>query len=181
VLRRFFSPKYGGGDAEITKGMRYYLENKPHYIDEAGEWWFDDKGRLYLRWDSDPNQERFELARHKVLIDLRDVRNVRIRGLAFHYTNLFTCANGASGSTRMSTRSGPCECRSTRAATDEFQRKGQRGFGSFRILDHFHEGSNDLPAQLLEVQGDTGKKWVRMVDRVEGIDPDYAQILRYRQ
>ncbi|MFW5864370.1 MAG: LamG-like jellyroll fold domain-containing protein [bacterium] len=90
----FFTPHYGGRDASITKGMRYYLENKAHYIDESGEWWFAEKGKhkgnLYLRMDSDPNEARFELARHKVMIDLRDVENVEISGLAFHFTNLFT-------------------------------------------------------------------------------------------
>ncbi len=86
----FFTKHYGRRDAEITKGMRYYLENKPHYLDESGEWWFDGKGTLYLQMDSDPNEARFELARHKVLIDLRDAKHVRISGLAFHYTNLFT-------------------------------------------------------------------------------------------
>ncbi|MFW6286337.1 MAG: LamG domain-containing protein, partial [Candidatus Sumerlaeota bacterium] len=90
----FFTKHYGGRDAGISKGMRYYLENKPHYIDESGEWWFAEsgahKGNLYLRFDSDPNQAHFEMGRHKVLIDLRDVENVEISGLTFHFTNLYT-------------------------------------------------------------------------------------------
>ena len=51
------------------RSNRYYLEDKPQYLDEPGEFWFDKKGaggRLYLRLtgDRDPNQSVVEVARH---------------------------------------------------------------------------------------------------------------------
>ncbi len=43
----------GGTGGVIMRNMRYYLEDKPHYLDDPdGEYWFDKKGeggRLYLR------------------------------------------------------------------------------------------------------------------------------------
>jgi hypothetical protein len=51
----------GGTGGVIMRNMRYYLEDKPHYLDDAeGEFWFDRQrrgGRLYLRLpnEADPN------------------------------------------------------------------------------------------------------------------------------
>ena len=48
------------------RNMRYYLEDKPQYLDDPdGEFWFEKKGeggRLYLRLpgDADPNVARVE-------------------------------------------------------------------------------------------------------------------------
>ena len=50
--------------------MRYYLEDKPQYLDDgrSGEFWFDKQGpggRLYLRLpgDADPNAAHIEVAK----------------------------------------------------------------------------------------------------------------------
>ncbi len=57
-----FAGQWGGGPSyKIIRGCRYYLEDKPQYLDSPGEFWFDKKGdggRLYLRLpgDQDPNQ-----------------------------------------------------------------------------------------------------------------------------
>ncbi len=60
----------GGGTGDvIMRNMRYYLEDKPHYLDDpGGEFWFDKKGeggRLYLRLphDADPNVVRVEVGK----------------------------------------------------------------------------------------------------------------------
>ncbi|HEV8541579.1 MAG TPA: hypothetical protein VGR78_04235, partial [Verrucomicrobiae bacterium] len=51
----------GGVNGVIMRNMRYYLEDKPQYLDDPeGEYWFEKKGnggRLYLRLadDADPN------------------------------------------------------------------------------------------------------------------------------
>ena len=87
----FWTPNTG---MRIEKGMRYYLENKPHYLDEDGEWYFEDegplKGRLYVRLPDggDPNGAHLEAARHKNIIDLRDVENLDTSGLTFRFTNV---------------------------------------------------------------------------------------------
>jgi hypothetical protein len=87
----FFTPRTSD---RISKGMRYYLEDKPHYLDDAGEWYFqkkgDDGGRLFLRLpgDANPNDARIEVGRHRNLIDLRDVKHLHISGLSFRFTSV---------------------------------------------------------------------------------------------
>ncbi|MFP4070140.1 MAG: hypothetical protein ACLFVC_08165, partial [Opitutales bacterium] len=86
----------------IMEGNRYYLENKPHYLDEPGEWWFEKKGdplkykpgqggRLYVRLpgDADPTRARIEAGKRINLIDLREVGHIEISGLRFMLTNVF--------------------------------------------------------------------------------------------
>nr|MBA3848232.1 right-handed parallel beta-helix repeat-containing protein [Planctomycetota bacterium] len=84
------------GDSEtITTGCRYFLEDKPHYLDSAGEFWFErlpgngDGGRLFARLpgDADPNKVRVEVARRCNLIEAGDLRHVTVSGLAFRFTN----------------------------------------------------------------------------------------------
>src|ERR1039458_712052 len=56
----------GGTGGVITRNMRYYLEDKPQYLDDPeGEYWFEKKGaggRLYLRPPGgiDPNAAQIE-------------------------------------------------------------------------------------------------------------------------
>jgi len=82
------------GDSQmIITGMRYYLEDKPQYLDTPGEFWFEKKnnngGRLYLRLpgDRDPAQAQIEVAKHLYLIDSEGMSHVRISGLTFRFTN----------------------------------------------------------------------------------------------
>lgn len=106
------------GDTEkiITKN-RYYLEDKPHYLDSAGEFWFEKKGnggRLYIRLegDRDPNAGVVEAARRLQIIEdaasaeapermdilpvaalakvsSAGVAHVEITGLSFRYVNTY--------------------------------------------------------------------------------------------
>lgn len=69
-----FQGPYWGDSQKIITGNRYFLEDKPHYLDSAGEFWFEKKGdggRLYLRLpdDLDPNTVRIEAARRYSLIE----------------------------------------------------------------------------------------------------------------
>ncbi len=63
-----FPGQWGGAPSyKIIRGCRFYLEDKPQYLDSPGEFWFDKKGqggRLYLRLpgDQDPNLVRVEVA-----------------------------------------------------------------------------------------------------------------------
>ena len=82
------------GSYHIPRHARYYLEDKPHYLDQSGEFWFarkGDGGRLYLRLpdDRDPNQARIEVARRLNLIDSEGTSHVHITGLAFRCTNVY--------------------------------------------------------------------------------------------
>jgi hypothetical protein len=68
----FQGPWWGASEKIVTKN-RYYLEDKPQYLDEGGEFWFERKGeggRLFLRLkdDRDPNQSVVEAARYINLI-----------------------------------------------------------------------------------------------------------------
>lgn len=82
----------GGTGGVIMRNMRYYLEDKPHYLDDpTGEYWFEKKGqggRLYLRppGDADPNSLQIEAGRWSNLVDGSKVEHVHISGLTFRFT-----------------------------------------------------------------------------------------------
>ena len=82
----------GGTNGVIMRNMRYYLEDKPQYLDDPdGEYWFDRKGqggRLYLRLpgDADPNSVRVEAGKRPNLISGDKVEHLHITGLAFRFT-----------------------------------------------------------------------------------------------
>ncbi|NQT89215.1 hypothetical protein HQ560_20770, partial [bacterium] len=89
-----FQGVWYGDSGVIIRNNRYYLEDKPHYLDEPGEFWFDRKGRggtLYVRLpgDRDPSSVRVEAARHINLIDSPGMSHVHVSGLTFRFTNLF--------------------------------------------------------------------------------------------
>ena len=70
-----FPGQWGGAPSyKIIRGCRFYLEDKPQYLDSPGEFWFDKKangGRLYLRLpgDQDPNTARVEVAKRIHMIE----------------------------------------------------------------------------------------------------------------
>jgi hypothetical protein len=72
---------------------RYFLEDRPAFLDAPGEFWFErkgDGGRLYVRLpdDLDPSTAQVEAARYLAIIDATELRHVRVRGLTFRFTNL---------------------------------------------------------------------------------------------
>ena len=79
----------------IARNQRYYLEDKPHYLDDpAGEFWFDKKGtggRLYviLPYGKNPNNVVLEAGKETTLIDIEDKEHIVISGLSFKYTNIY--------------------------------------------------------------------------------------------
>ncbi len=86
-------PWYGASES-IRHGGRFYLEDSPRFLDEAGEFWFDKEdegGRLYvwLPGDTDPNTVRIEAARHRTLIDSQGVSHLHISGLTFRFGNVW--------------------------------------------------------------------------------------------
>jgi hypothetical protein len=82
----------GGTGGIIMRNMRYYLEDKPHYLDDPdGEYWFEKKGaggRLYLRppGDVDPNTLQIEAGRQMNLVDGEKVEHLHITGLTFRFS-----------------------------------------------------------------------------------------------
>jgi hypothetical protein len=90
-----FPGQWGGAPAyKIIRGCRFYLEDKPHYLDSPGEFWFDKKGdggRLYLRLpgDQDPNSARVEVASRIHIIESAGMSHVHIRGLTFRFANVY--------------------------------------------------------------------------------------------
>ncbi len=82
----------GGTGGVIMRNMRYYLEDKPHYLDDPeGEFWFEKKGasgRLYLRLpgDADPNEARVEAGKRPNLVNGEKVEHLDISGLIFRFT-----------------------------------------------------------------------------------------------
>ncbi len=90
-----FAGQWGGepGQYKVIRGCRYYLEDKPQYLDSPGEFWFDKKGdggRLYIRLpgDRDPNTADVEVARRVRMIESRGMNHVCISGLTFEFTNV---------------------------------------------------------------------------------------------
>jgi len=90
-----FAGQWGGAPSyKIIRGCRFYLEDKPQYLDSPGEFWFDrkgDGGRLYLRLpgDRDPNTVRVEVAKRIRMIDSQGMSHVHIRGLTFRFSNTY--------------------------------------------------------------------------------------------
>jgi len=82
----------GGNGGVIMRNMRYYLEDKPQYLDDPeGEYWFEKKGsggRLYLRLphDADPNSGQIEAGKQMNLVDGEKVEHLHISGLNFRFT-----------------------------------------------------------------------------------------------
>jgi len=82
----------GGTGGVIMRNMRYYLEDKPHYLDDPdGEYWFNRQGsggRLYLRLpnEGDPNGAQIEAGRWSNLVDGEKVEHLHITGLTFRFT-----------------------------------------------------------------------------------------------
>jgi hypothetical protein len=77
----------------IIKGNRYYLEDKPQWLDEPGEFWVErvgDRGRIYVRLpnDADPNSVTVEAGRHVNLLDTKQLNYVHISGLTWRFTNI---------------------------------------------------------------------------------------------
>ncbi len=91
----YFTGFWGGGANNMFGPMRYYVENSPHFLDEAGEWYLAEegkhKGKIFLRLgkNEDPNRMHIEAAREGTLIDLASgTKHVHISGLGFRYTNV---------------------------------------------------------------------------------------------
>lgn len=89
-----FGGQWGGVSYKIIRGCRYYLEDKPHYLDEPGEFWFDKQGqggRLYIRLpgDRDPSSARVETAKRIHVIESEGMSHVHISGLTFRFTNVY--------------------------------------------------------------------------------------------
>ncbi len=85
---------YGSNRREnVSTGHRYYLENKPHYLDQAGEIWVEKTGdssaRVYLRLadGQDPNSMHIEAARYYILVESSKLENVEISNLEFRFNN----------------------------------------------------------------------------------------------
>ncbi|HEX8835205.1 MAG TPA: hypothetical protein VF719_13440, partial [Abditibacteriaceae bacterium] len=77
----------------IIKGNRYYLEDKPQWLDEPGEFWVEkvgERGRIYLRLpgDVDPNTVTVEAGRHVNFLDATQLNHVDISGLTFRFSNV---------------------------------------------------------------------------------------------
>ena len=89
-----FGGIWGGGSNRIIRYNRYYLEDKPQYLDDPeGEFWFakkDNGGRLYLRLPDgiDPNTVTVEAAKHITLVDSQKVKYLRFNGLAMRFSNV---------------------------------------------------------------------------------------------
>jgi hypothetical protein len=90
-----FGGQYGGaGSKKLVRHCRYFLDDKPHYLDDPdGEFWFDKKGgggRLYIRLPGgrNPNTTHIEAAKIRTLIDATAMNYVHITGLAFRFTNV---------------------------------------------------------------------------------------------
>ena len=90
-----FPCQWGGAPTyKIIRGCRYYLEDKPQYLDSPGEFWFEktgDGGRLHIRLpgDTDPNTVRIEVAKRIHMIESTGMSHVQVRGLTFRFSNVY--------------------------------------------------------------------------------------------
>jgi len=78
----------------ISRYHRYYLEDKPHYLDDQdGEFWFEKRGHggrlhIILPGGQDPNEAVIEAAQNATLIDLTGAEHITVSGLSFMFTNV---------------------------------------------------------------------------------------------
>lgn len=77
------------------QGSRYFLENLPAFVDEAGEWYYASggahAGTLYI-WappSEDPNDVEYEVARRRIVLDIPAQSHLAITGLTFRGGNTF--------------------------------------------------------------------------------------------
>lgn len=91
----YFGGVWGSGEGMIiARGCRFYLEDKPHYLDDAqGEFWFEKKGsggRLHMIFPPgvNPAEVTVEAARRIRFIRADEMRYVEFSGLAFRYNNV---------------------------------------------------------------------------------------------
>jgi hypothetical protein len=78
----------------ISRHFRYYLEDKPHYLDDPnGEYWFEKTrigGRLHLILPDaqNPNMAVIEAGKESTLIDLTGQAHIEVSGLTFRFANV---------------------------------------------------------------------------------------------
>jgi hypothetical protein len=78
----------------ISRNHRYYLEDKPQYLDDPeGEYWFEKKGnggRLYIILPNgqNPNTAVIEAGKETTLIGLTGQEHIVVSGLTFRFTNV---------------------------------------------------------------------------------------------
>jgi len=89
------TPWYDGyaGMIVYKTGHRFYLEDKPAFLDEAGEFWVEKTGNsaatIYARLPGDQSPDRFtvEAARYSHFIEAPTVGDLTIAGLTFRFGN----------------------------------------------------------------------------------------------
>ncbi len=67
-----FQGMWWGTSTKLRTGHRYFIEDKPHYLDSAGEHWYDKKSKtLYIRLpgDANPNEAHIEVAKRYSIIE----------------------------------------------------------------------------------------------------------------
>jgi len=78
----------------ISRNHRYYLEDKPHYLDDPeGEYWFEKKGtggrlHIILPNGQNPNTAVIEAGKESTLINLTGQEHLVVSGLSFRFTNV---------------------------------------------------------------------------------------------
>lgn len=78
----------------ISRNHRYYLEDKPHYLDDPeGEYWFEKKGtggrlHIILPRQQNPNTVVIEAGKSSTLVDLTGQDYIVVSGLTFRFTNV---------------------------------------------------------------------------------------------
>ena len=110
-----FEGRWWRDSGQINTGNRYFLENKPHYLDAPGEHWAEERGdgaRIYIRLpkDRDPNTVTVEAAKlynliedqasanrpkrmdvigedGRAAVDTTGLKHAVISGLTFRFTN----------------------------------------------------------------------------------------------
>ncbi len=76
----------------VKQHCRYYLENRPAYLDQDGEFYFDSKNKtLYIRMPEgrDPNTCTVEVAQRLAFIEIHNQSHIDISGLNFCFANVY--------------------------------------------------------------------------------------------
>ncbi len=107
-----YFPEHGGfydavrapSPAQVQDGNRYFVEDLPHFLDAAGEFYQDKEieygddelitayypGRIYVRLpeDRNPNESKIEMGTERYIIDIRHQHDVEVSGLTFQFNQM---------------------------------------------------------------------------------------------
>ncbi|MCL4338144.1 DUF1565 domain-containing protein [Patescibacteria group bacterium] len=81
---------FGSQENGISQYTKYYVENKPQFLDEKGEWFYDKKSGILYIWpleEKNPKNLDIEISKRSFGLNLSKASNFIVDGLTIKYIN----------------------------------------------------------------------------------------------